>query len=87
MITKKDKQVITKLSQEYNVKQILLFGSSLTGVGNDIDLAVEGIKPEKFYSFYGDLMFALSKPVDLIDLSSTSKFIQMVRKEGVNLYG
>ncbi len=86
MITKDEKQAITELSKKYNVKQVLLFGSSLTGVGADIDLAVEGIAPEKFYSFYGDLMFALSKPVDLIDLSSTSKFIQMIKNEGIQLY-
>ena len=87
MITKVDRQTITELASQYHAKCILLFGSSVTGVGKDIDLAVEGVKPEKFYSFYADLMFSLSKPVDLIDLSGTSKFIQMIKKEGVSLYG
>ena len=87
MITKEEKQTITELSKKYNAKRILLFGSSVAGVGKDIDLAVEGVKPEKFYFFYADLIFSLSKPVDLIDLSGTSRFIQMVKDEGVPLYG
>jgi hypothetical protein len=32
-------------------------------------------------------MFALSKPVDVIDLTGTSKFIRIVQKEGILLYG
>ena len=87
MITKKDKQTIRDLSKRYHVKRILLFGSSVNDIGRDIDLAVEGVNPESFYSFYADLMFSLSKPVDLIDLSETSKFVQMVKKEGVAIYG
>ena len=29
----------------------------------------------------------LSKPVDIIDISGTSKFIKLILKEGVVLYG
>ena len=87
MITQEDKQAIRKLSKQYDVKRVLLFGSSTTGIGADIDLAVEGVKPESYFSYYADLMFSLSKPVDLIDLSGNSKFIQMVKNEGVLLYG
>ena len=87
MITIEDKKIIQTLSKKYDVKRILLFGSSVTSDGNDIDLAVEGIAPKRFYDFYSDLMFALTKPVDLIDLVGKSKFIDMVRRDGVLLYG
>ena len=40
-----------------------------------------------FYRYYGDLMFALSKPVDIIDLSVSSKFSSLIKQEGVFLYG
>ena len=87
MITQEDKKTIQEISEKYDVKRILLFGSSVSIDGNDIDLAVEGVEPKEFYSFYADLIFSLSKPVDVIDLSGTSKFIQLIQKEGVLLYG
>jgi predicted nucleotidyltransferase len=52
----------------------------------DIDIAVEGIEEKDFFSFYGELLCALSKPVDVIDLSTKSRFVQMIRQEGILLY-
>ena len=52
-------------------KRVLLFGSSLNRrESRDIDIAVEGILPKDFFSYYGDLMLSLSKPVDIIDISN-----------------
>lgn len=89
MISEKDKQTIREISQRYHARRVLLFGSSLSPSkeSRDIDIGVEGIPPEDFFRFYGDLMFALSKPVDIVDLSGDSKFIRIIRKEGVPLYG
>jgi len=89
MITKADKKIIREMSEKYHAKRVLLFGSSLTHEkeSRDIDIAVEGISPEDFYSYYGDLMLSLSKPVDVIDISGTSKFIKLILQEGVLLYG
>jgi len=88
MISEHDKAAIIELARRYEVGAILLFGSSVRpeGVGNDIDLAVDGIPPERFFDFYGDLIFSLSKPVDLVDLRRDSRFNRLVRKEGVRLY-
>lgn len=68
--------------------RVLLFGSSLdhTRESHDIDIAVEGVPPKDFFKYYGDLLLKLSKPVDVIDLSETSKFIKLIQKEGVLLY-
>jgi len=89
MISKQDKATIVDIARRYDVGGILLFGSSADPKMevNDIDLAVEGIAPEKFFSFYGDLLFGLSKPVDLIDLSNDTKFNRLVYREGIRLYG
>lgn len=87
MIIVEDRKTIRAVSKKYHAKRVLLFGSSLFGDGNDIDLAVEGVVPNKYFEFYGELMFALTKPVDLIDLAGKSKFVEMVRQEGVLLYG
>lgn len=89
MITETDKKTIYEISKKYRAKRVLLFGSSLKPEreSRDIDIAVEGIPPKDFYSYYGDLMLSLSKPVDIIDLSGTSKFIKLIIREGVLLYG
>ena len=49
-------------------------------------MAWKALPPEDFFSFYGDLLFSVSKPVDLIDLSQDSKFTRIVRREGLPLY-
>jgi len=88
MISLKEKSIIKKLASRYRAKRVLLFGSSLyKKTARDIDLAVEGIPAKNFFSFYGDLLFSLPKPVDLIDLSQDSKFNRLVRQEGLAIYG
>ena len=89
MITEADKKTIRDIAKKYHVKRVLLFGSCLCPdkESNDIDIAIEGILPKNFYKFYGDLLFALPKPVDIIDLSKNSKFVKMVLQEGIVLYG
>lgn len=89
MITNADKKTIQEISERFHAKRVLLFGSSLDPKkeSRDIDIAVEGISPKEFYRYYGDLLFALSKSVDVIELSGASKFIQLIKKEGVLIYG
>ena len=88
MISTKEKSIIKKIASRYHAKRVLLFGSSLSKKSaRDIDLAVEGLPAESFFKFYGDLLFSLPKPVDLIDLSRNSKFARLVRQEGLPIYG
>lgn len=89
MISEIDKEIIRELSKKYHIKRVLLFGSSIDGSreSRDIDIAVEGIDPKDFFKYYGDLLLNLSKPVDVIDLSETSKFVTLVKKEGIPIYG
>lgn len=89
MINETDKKIISEISKKYRVKRVLLFGSSLNPIkkSRDIDIAVEGISSKDFYSYYGDLILSLSKPVDIIDISGTSKFIKLILKEGIVIYG
>jgi len=87
MIGEKDKKTILEISKKYNLSRVFLFGSSLSDQVNakDIDIAIDGIADEFFFTFYGELMFALSKPVDIVDLSKKTKFTDMVIKTGVRL--
>ncbi len=88
MIADTDKKIIEKLARKYHAKRVVLFGSSLspTKECRDIDIAVEGIEEKDFYTFYGELLCALSKPVDIIDLSKKTRFIELVLREGIPLY-
>ncbi len=88
MITELEKRKIREISERYQAKRVLLFGSSLdiTKESLDIDIAVEGIQPKDFFKYYGDLLLTLPKPVDVVDLSGTSKFVKLIQQEGVVLY-
>ncbi len=89
MISEKDRVTIQQLARKYRVSRVLLFGSSLSeGVeSRDIDIAIEGIADKDYFAFYGDLLCSLSKPVDVIDLSKKTKFVEMILQEGVQLHG
>lgn len=88
MILDQDREAITRLAEHYSITRLLLFGSSTdpTREGRDIDLAVEGLPPQDFFRFYGDLLFSVSKPVDLVDLAQNSKLTRHIRREGLSLY-
>ncbi len=88
MITDKDKEIIEQVARKYRVKRVILFGSSISPSREyrDIDIAVEGIGEKEFYTFYGELLCALSKPVDVVDLSKRTRFVELILQEGVPLY-
>lgn len=71
------------LKQE-GCSEIYLFGSGARGnISNtsDIDLAVRGCPPEKFFHVFGRLLMELEHPVDLVDLDASKAFAQQLLKE------
>jgi predicted nucleotidyltransferase len=88
MITDKDRRIIIEMAGKYRAKGVVLFGSSLASdkESRDIDIGVEGIEAKDFFTFYGELLCALSKPVDVVDLSTKSRFVQLIQREGIPLY-
>ena len=89
MISEQDKTKIIDIGNRYHVREILLFGSSIdeNRTAKDIDLAVAGIAPEDFFNFYGDLLFEVSQPIDLINLSNDTKFNKLIYRDGIRIYG
>jgi predicted nucleotidyltransferase len=89
MISIDDSNTIKELAEKYSLTKVLLFGSAARQDSGyrDIDLAVEGIRPQDFFRFYGELMSRLSVPVDLLDLSHPRRFSKMISREGISLYG
>jgi len=88
VITDADKKIIEQLARKYHAKRVVLFGSSLSPIREyrDIDIAVEGVEGKDFYTFYGELLCALSKPIDIIDLSKKTRFVELILREGIPLY-
>ncbi len=88
MLTKKENQIVRQCARKYNVSSVFLFGSSVSKKNaNDIDLAVKGIKPQSFFSFYAELFKNLSKPVDLVDLDDADNyFIKRIIEGGRLIY-
>lgn len=89
MLNIDDRKKILDLAAKYALKKVLLFGSAarMDSGYKDIDLAVDGIRPQDFFRLYGELLTQLSLPVDLLDLSRPSRFGNIVREEGMLLYG
>ena len=88
MITEKDKNTIIESAKKYDVKYVMLFGTSLSSTeSNDIDIAVKGIKPENFFKFYAEIFKNATKPVDLVNLNDNSAFNALVEKNGMRIYG
>ncbi len=73
---------------KHHAKGAVLFGSSLSPdkESRDIGIGVEGNEQKDFFPFYGEWLCALSKPVDVVDLSTESRFVELIRLEGISLY-
>jgi len=89
VISNIDRQQIINLARKYQVSQVLLFGSAVDphSAPHDIDLGVEGLPDNLFFKFWGVLIYALSKPVDPVDLKRDSRFTEIIRAEGLLLFG
>jgi predicted nucleotidyltransferase len=89
MISEQDKIEIQTIAKKYKAKKVILFGSSCDPSinSNDIDLAVEGVPDALFFKFYSELIFSLSKPVNILDLRRKNKFKDIILSEGLILYG
>ncbi|SDM55969.1 nucleotidyltransferase family protein [Halarsenatibacter silvermanii] len=73
-----------EILKEAGCDEIYVYGSILDKdkESSDIDLAVKGCPPDKFFKVYSELMFALDYPVDLIDLDRDKDFAEYLMSKG-----
>jgi predicted nucleotidyltransferase len=74
-----------EILRSYGATEVYLFGSVPKGTyttSSDIDLAVRGIPPKDFYGAVGEMLFALDRSVDLIDLDGGTAFGKYLEKQG-----
>lgn len=90
MIPKDELEKAIEIARKYGVGELYLIGSALHKEPekvNDYDFAVKDVPPGNFFRFYGELIRALSKNVDLIDLSGKiTKFKTIILREGKLIY-
>lgn len=73
------------LLKEAGCKEVYLFGSIAENKmreNSDIDLAVRGCPPGRYFELLGKLMLELDCPVDLIDLDREDSFTRHLQTEG-----
>jgi len=68
----------------HGAKRVILFGSALHSPdkANDLDIACEGIPPEKFYTVAGGVGRLLRREIDLVDLTDNTPFTKHIEKTG-----
>jgi len=76
--------------KEYGVKRIFLFGSvakSKHRSHSDIDLACEGISPERFFKVLGELLSRTGGSIDLVDIKEVKDTLRKrIEREGILIY-
>lgn len=80
-----DVERAVEISKAEGCREVYIFGSVAVGeMGprSDLDIAVRGCPPERFYRLLGRLMDELSHPVDLIDLDVETGVAEFLEEEG-----
>ena len=80
-----DVERAVEISKAEGCREVYIFGSVAVGeMGprSDLDIAVRGCPPERFYRLLGRLMDELSHPVDLIDLDVETGEAEFLEEEG-----
>ncbi|MBI2265497.1 MAG: nucleotidyltransferase domain-containing protein [Armatimonadetes bacterium] len=90
MLPEAELRLVIEIAKKHGVEKLYLFGSSLREPpeqANDYDFAVLGLPSGRFFYFYSELLRALSKNVDLVDLSGKeTKFKYLVMRDGKLVY-
>jgi predicted nucleotidyltransferase len=82
---RKDIDRAIQILKEEGCTEIYIFGSVATGESrsdSDIDLAVRGCIPGRFFHTLGRLMWELDHPVDVVDLNESSIFVRYLLGSG-----
>ena len=87
-MTKELETIIRRAAEELiasGAKEVYLFGSvaqKRKAQPKDIDLAVSGLPPERFFKAMGRARRTLRRPLDLVDLDEVNPFTVYLKKSG-----
>jgi predicted nucleotidyltransferase len=71
--------------KEAGAQEVYLFGSAARGAvqeDSDIDLAVSGLPPRRFFAAMARAAAVLQRPLDLVDLDQPTPFTRYLQEEG-----
>lgn len=80
-----DLTTAARILLEGGAKEVYVFGSAAHGEprsDSDLDLAVRGLPADKFFRVMSAVTFAVSRPVDLVDLDEENPFTEFLEREG-----
>ncbi len=80
-----DIEKATRILKEGGATEVYIFGSAAAGEArpeSDLDLAVKGIPPERYFQVGGQVMLAVSRSVDILDLDSPTPFTEYLIRKG-----
>ena len=83
--TRMDIETAVKILREAGATEVFVFGSAAHGKPrpeSDLDIAVRGLPPERFFAAMSAVTFAISRVFDLVDLDEENPFTQYLEKEG-----
>lgn len=66
-------------------REVYLFGSIASGHAredSDLDFAISGLPPERFFKTVGEMDEALRCQFDVVDLDELTPFVQFLKNEG-----
>jgi predicted nucleotidyltransferase len=73
------------IMQAAGAEAVYLFGSIAEGSfrpDSDVDLAVSGLPPDKFFHTMGQLLQLMPRPLDLVDLDVDTPFTRYLKQKG-----
>jgi len=76
----------TAVLKNFGADAIYLFGSFADGTAradSDIDMAVTGLAPHRFFEAMGQMLLILPRPLDLVDLDEETPFTTYLKNKGV----
>jgi uncharacterized protein len=65
-------------------REVYAFGSAARGLlrdDSDVDLAVSGLPPDRFFKAMGEATSVLDRSLDLVDLDEDTPFTRYLREE------
>lgn len=76
--------IAVRILKSAGSREVYVFGSAADGdvsKAHDIDFAIAGLPPERFFKTMGKVQMALSKQIDLVDLDEDNSFTRHLRTE------
>ena len=82
---KSDIETAARILREEGATEVYVFGSAAHGKmrpDSDIDLAVRGLPPERYFPAMGRVVDAIQRLFDLVDLDEENLFTRFLEDEG-----